>query len=213
MELLGNFAAFFDGKVGDAAAGIELAGGDDGLSWAGVDTAGTSAACTFCGFICRKFQCREQFAEEDKGAEFFGDEERVFSEESEAGLLGVTFFEEGGGIDAGAVFCCWVEGSNISIELFEDGAEDFVIVATISVTGDVSVTRWCFWFFAIVVYGYNDNTFCPGEDVFWVRTKFSVFEVVHFSLAVFFDVGLQKLLPGEIWFGGSNANKINFQFV
>ena len=69
---------------------------------------------------------------------FAGDEEGVFGDVAETGLLSEGAFEEGAGVDVGFVAGAGVDGGEEFCELFEFGADDFVVIAAVGVAGDAA---------------------------------------------------------------------------
>ena len=136
-EFEGDGAFEFDGVVGEAAAGIKLEGGGDGLGGAGGEAAGAGAAAVFFGSVGFEFEGGEDFGEEEPVAEGAADEVGVFADEAEAGALGEVAFEDGAGIDvpegAGAGSAEVVE---VGGELAEGGGEEVVVVGVAGVAGD-----------------------------------------------------------------------------
>ncbi len=58
----------------------------------------------------------------------------------------------------------WLEFFDKSFEFFEIFADDFVVVAAVSVAGNFCMVGFQFWLFVIIVSGENDDGFCAGED-------------------------------------------------
>ena len=102
-ELKGDGAFAFDGEVGEAAAGVHLTGGGDGLGGAGGDAAGTGAAVVG-GFLVRgQVEGGDDFSEEEPGAELAVDLHGAFAIPAEAGFTGEIAFEDGAGINVMAL--------------------------------------------------------------------------------------------------------------
>src|SRR5947209_5014558 len=64
-KLQRNLAAFFNGEVSDAAAGIHLAGCEDGLRRTCINTARAASTTVGSGNIRRQLQRCEHYAEKD----------------------------------------------------------------------------------------------------------------------------------------------------
>ena len=102
-ELEGDGAFAFDGEVGEAAAGVHLTGGGDGLGGAGGDAAGAGAAVVG-GFLVRgQVEGGDDFSEEEPGAELAVDLHGAFAIPAEAGFAGEIAFEDGAGINVMAL--------------------------------------------------------------------------------------------------------------
>src|SRR5258708_2397859 len=76
-EFEGNGTLQFDGEVRDAAAGIELKGGDDGVGGTGGDASCAGAATVLFRAVGVKRQGGEDFRQENPVAEATADEIRV----------------------------------------------------------------------------------------------------------------------------------------
>lgn len=136
-EFFGDGAFEFDGEVGDAEAGIELEGGDDGLCGASGDATGAGAAAVGFGGVGVQGECGEDFCEEKPVAESAADEVGVFADEAEAGALGEVAFEDGAGVDVGeGVVLGAGELEEVIGELPEGLGKGVVVVLIAGVAGD-----------------------------------------------------------------------------
>lgn len=135
-----NGALVLDGEVADALAGVELVGGGDGPGGAGVYTAGAGAAAVGGRVLVgRKREGSEDKAEEEPLAVALVEEDGIFALPAEAGLLGDGAFEEGAGIDVGAIDgTVLAEGIADPLQFFE---EDLVVILAEGVFGDAAAAR------------------------------------------------------------------------
>jgi hypothetical protein len=78
----------------------------------------------------------ENGGEEEEGAEFLGDEHGAFSLPAEAGLGGEVAFEDGAGVDVGALDSA--EGGEVGFEEAKLGLEEVVVIEIERVGGDPS---------------------------------------------------------------------------
>ncbi len=92
-------AVVFDGQVRDAAAGVELVGGWEGLGRADVEAGGAGAAVGGFGCVLGQVEGGEDGAEEDPVAEVAAEEVGVFALPAETGSLSEGFLHHRGGVD------------------------------------------------------------------------------------------------------------------
>jgi len=86
-KLLGNWAIQFDGEVGDAAPGIDLVGGDDGLGWAEIQAGAAVTAVIAERFVDRQREIRIQLPEEKPGSGFAAQQVGMFADPAQAGFF------------------------------------------------------------------------------------------------------------------------------
>ena len=95
-QFFGNVVFEFDGEVGDAAARVEGAIGEDALRGAGFEAACAGAAVVgdeaVIGF---EFDAEQDFSKKKCGAHLWVDEHGVFADPAEACALGKFAFENG----------------------------------------------------------------------------------------------------------------------
>ena len=93
-EFFGDGAALLDGEVGDAAGGVHLARGDEGVGGAGVD----AAACRcrsgrrpgWAALVGGDLERGEDAAEEEPRAELLIEDAGVLAGPADAGVAGET---------------------------------------------------------------------------------------------------------------------------
>ena len=130
----------------------------------------------FAGVFLRRWVVRlyleggEDFCEEEPCSQSWVDEGGVFTNEAESGALGEVSFENGTGVGVSDGFAvgAGVDLAEVVGELFEGGAQGFVVVREAGVAGDVrgnGVRRRCG---CVIVFGEADDGFYTGKDVFGV---------------------------------------------
>lgn len=135
----------FDSEVGNAEAGVDNAGGDDGAGGAGVEAFGAVGAGfeVAVGFGLPaslrlvglwKVEGGDYFAEKKPRAVSGADEAGVFPDGAEAGLFGESAFKDGASVDVGFVLMSGRDFFEEGSELFEFFTDDFVVVAAEGVT-------------------------------------------------------------------------------
>ena len=121
-EFFGDGPAFFDGEVGDAAAGVHLARRDKGVSRTGLDAAaaGTAAVGGRRGqHGGRDLERGDDAAEKEHRSVLLVESAGVFGGPADAGPPGEIALDQRAGVDVGAGF----EGSpDAVVELGFEGA-------------------------------------------------------------------------------------------
>lgn len=179
----------FDGEIGDAARGVDGVGGD-GLRGTGVDAAGARAAAVGLGDLVGggfEVEGGEDAAEEEGGAEARVDEEGVFSDPAQAGAGGEFAFRDGGGVDEGGELVARVLLAECVADGMQAVFDDFVVVASLGVTGDSAVAGDGGIGVASegVLVGDDDDGARAGEPTRGVEARVGeIGEVVHFAVFV-----------------------------
>ncbi len=138
----------FDGEVADAASGIQLERGSDGMGGAGVDAARAAATAVGFGRVGSEFKGRKNLGNEEPVAKPTADQVGVFADKAEAGFLTKRTFEDRPGIDIGACSCAGAsELLDVLLQLPKGSGQRIVVVGGLGVacnaTGEsVSRFRW-----------------------------------------------------------------------
>src|SRR5215831_18287614 len=83
-----NFAFEFDIEVRDAAAAVENVGLEDGLGWAGIDTARAGTASIGSREAIIEFKTGQNAAQEETRADLLIDHACVLAEPADTGIFG-----------------------------------------------------------------------------------------------------------------------------
>lgn len=150
----------------------------------------------FCGLIGLDADGGEDGGEEEECAEFLGDEHGAFSLPPEAGFGGEVAFEDGAGVDVGALDSA--EGGEVGFEGAKAGFEEVVIIEVECVGCDAS---WGQVVFVLSVGGgEGDDGLDAGQDVSRVGSAFgSAFEPFHFPVATVGNPGFEGV---GVWGAG-----------
>ena len=127
-QVFWNLATLFDGQVGDAEAGVEFTGRDNGVGGTGGYAAGAGSATIgggqagveviFRQIVLPEIERSQDYAEEEPRSELLVDDAGVLADPSYARVFGVDTLDKRAGVDVGtevrAVGCQWpVESSSL----------------------------------------------------------------------------------------------------
>src|SRR5437660_328509 len=103
-EFFWNVAALLNSEISDAAAGVHLAGCEDGLCGTGIDTARATSATVSRRHIGLEFQRGQHHTQEEPRTQLLIDDAGVLANPAYARIFGIDAFHDGTGIHITAGF-------------------------------------------------------------------------------------------------------------
>ena len=158
----------FNGEVGNAAAGIDDVRFSDSARGTGADAQPTRFAEIDGRLIGIQLQCRENFAQQQPGAEAGRDEIGMFADPAQPGLLRPCFFHDGPGVDVPARLSLWSQLTNARGQLFEPRAHHVMIILPPGIPCDSTMAR-CFIRLSIRVVILPDRDDGPAAAEYELR--------------------------------------------
>ncbi len=126
-----------DGQVGQAASGIQLERGREGVGGTGVETGGAGPAVFGFGRVGLDLGSGQDDTQEQPVAVVAAEQVCVFALPAEAGALGERLFHQGGGVDEDLDLGRQASG-DLAGECLQTALDDFVIVVASGIDGDVA---------------------------------------------------------------------------
>lgn len=216
-EFQRNGAARLDGEITDTAPRVELIGCDDGARRANINTGTATAAVRAHRRIHRQGEVGEQLAEKKEGAGLTVDDQGVFADPAEAGLLRHGFFQYRCGVDKSAVTHGAAAGDNTVGQLLQALADHLVVVTTQRVAGNIGAAAVLQRFpgarvFRQVVHAYRDDALRARHQQLRPRAFFAVgLHIVQLAVEAALQPALQMAaVSAEINAGDAYLLKTQF---
>ena len=200
--------AQFDGRVAEAASGVDLVRGDDGASGARVEAGRTGPAGPWRRPILGQVHAGEQLGKLQVGPMCRGDDHGALRQEADAGADGQRAFEHRDSVCAAVASAM---GHALPLEPLTQGehavAQPAVVVPTCGIARNLATTAQL-GSRAAVVDPERDGGADSGPPTCRVEDPIAVVrEVVHLAVASLVQP-VDEVLPVWTWVGGAEADQL-----
>ena len=218
-QVLGDAAVVLNSQVGNAAAGIQLVGRDDGVGGAHGDAGLALAAMVFTGLVYGQGDVGVDFTEEKPAAGLTVEHQGVFALPAQPGFGRQRLFHHRGAVHKGAgKFTVAHFRPDSGGQCGKPFADQFVVIPAQRIARDVGLVFFAQHFHRLrigwqVIHARRDDSQGAGLQRFRAKTFVAVgAHPLHLPLIAFGQPGFQvRFSGGQIRIG--NADLLEAQFA